>query len=245
MDRDKSGSEDLQGIKLKGSIDNFLEGLKPIVNGIATMFGNNCEVVLHDLRNPDKSIVAISNGHVTGRKIGDSVIGAPLDDKGLKAIISKGETHSVVNNYITHTRDGRRMKSTTIIFRNQKRIPKIALCINLDLTEFSRANELLGEICMNTERTKPKKPGSEYQEQDKPDQDVSTMMQEIVEQAISGIKGPFRLGEKAEKIDAIETMRERGLFLLKGGVDYAAGALGISRFTVYNYLKELQYRKDN
>jgi len=52
---------------VKGSVDNFLESLKPVVDGIATMFGKNCEVVLHDLRNLERSIVAIANGHVTGR----------------------------------------------------------------------------------------------------------------------------------------------------------------------------------
>jgi len=243
--KNRCGNEEKKSPIVKGSVDNFLENLKLVVDGIATIFGKNCEVVLHDLRSPDRSIVAIANGHVTGRKIGDSVIGAPLRDKGLKAIIEQNKTQSIVSNYITHTRDGRRLKSTTIVFRNQKGMPKIGLCINLDLTEFTRANELLDKICMNTKKIRPEKPGSEYEEQDKPGQDVATIMQGIVEEAISGIQEPFRLAEKAEKIKVIKTMRERGLFLLKGGVDYAAGAVGISRFTVYNYLKELQYRKDN
>jgi len=52
---------------VKGSVDNFLENLKPVVDGIDTIFGKNCAVVLHDLRNLERSIVAIDNGHVTGR----------------------------------------------------------------------------------------------------------------------------------------------------------------------------------
>ena len=41
--------------------------------GIASKFGPNCEVVVHDLatNDPERSIVAIENGHVTGRKVGD------------------------------------------------------------------------------------------------------------------------------------------------------------------------------
>ena len=43
-----------------------------MAKGIATQFGSNCEVVVHDLsRHPDHSIVAIENGHVTGRAVGD------------------------------------------------------------------------------------------------------------------------------------------------------------------------------
>ena len=49
-----------------------LELLKQVAAGIAAQFGSSCEVVIHDLsRNPDHSIVAIINGHVSGRKVGD------------------------------------------------------------------------------------------------------------------------------------------------------------------------------
>lgn len=52
---------------------NQLENLKQIAKGIAAQFGSNCEVVVHELSEQSAyhSIVAIENGHVTGRKIGD------------------------------------------------------------------------------------------------------------------------------------------------------------------------------
>ena len=50
-----------------------LEFLLKLAKGVAQQFGPNCEVVVHDLvsNDPDSSIVAIENGHVTGRKLGD------------------------------------------------------------------------------------------------------------------------------------------------------------------------------
>ena len=50
-----------------------LEMLKQIAQALAAQFGPNCEVVIHDLvaKDPEKSIVYIVNGHVTGRKMGD------------------------------------------------------------------------------------------------------------------------------------------------------------------------------
>ena len=50
-----------------------LDFLKRLAKGIAQQFGNNCEVVVHDLsdNNVERSIVAIENGHVTNRKLGD------------------------------------------------------------------------------------------------------------------------------------------------------------------------------
>ena len=50
-----------------------LQFLFQLARGIAGQFGPNCEVVVHDLasNDPESSIVAIENGHVTGRKVGD------------------------------------------------------------------------------------------------------------------------------------------------------------------------------
>ena len=48
----------------------LLELLEQIAKAIAAQFGSNCEVVLHELsgKSAYSSIVAIENGHVTGRK---------------------------------------------------------------------------------------------------------------------------------------------------------------------------------
>jgi predicted transcriptional regulator YheO len=42
----------------------------PLVDFLGHAMGPNCEVVLHDLTDPENSIIAIANGHVSGRKIG-------------------------------------------------------------------------------------------------------------------------------------------------------------------------------
>ncbi len=53
--------------------DNQIEFYKRLAHGLALQFGPNCEVVVHDLETSDldRSIVAIENGHVSGRKLGD------------------------------------------------------------------------------------------------------------------------------------------------------------------------------
>ena len=46
---------------------------KQLAKGVARHFGSNCEVVVHDLcaADPERSVVAIENGHVSGRRLGD------------------------------------------------------------------------------------------------------------------------------------------------------------------------------
>ena len=45
---------------------------------------------------------------------------------------------------------------------------------------------------------------------------------------------------KHAKVEAVRVMQERGLFIVKGGVEKAAEALGVTRYTVYNYLEQLR-----
>ncbi|BBP89783.1 hypothetical protein BsIDN1_34010 [Bacillus safensis] len=52
---------------------NLLESYIPLAKSTAKMFGPNCEVVIHDLTNPQASVMFTVNHHVTGRKkIGQS-----------------------------------------------------------------------------------------------------------------------------------------------------------------------------
>ena len=66
---------------LKSDADQRLAALKTIVSGLAAAIGPHCEIVLHDFRTPEKSIVAIG-GQVTKRSVGGSMsqIGLSLLD---------------------------------------------------------------------------------------------------------------------------------------------------------------------
>lgn len=46
---------------------------------LGAALGKDCEVVLHDLRYPDESVIAIANGDISSRKVG-----APATDFILK-----------------------------------------------------------------------------------------------------------------------------------------------------------------
>lgn len=228
-------------LKRSSSFDELMGNLSLVVDAIGSIFGKHCEVVLHDLRHPERSVVAIANGSVTGRKIGSPLIAAPLQDKGIRALLEKSGTSSeIISNYTSRTRDGRILKSTSVIFRDSRGRPKAGLCINLDLTEFSIASKLLGAICDDELEKEHMSLGVDPKnEQPLPD-DMALTIKGVIDDAVSSIPQPVHRAEKSHKIEALKIMRERGLFLMKGGIEYAAGALGVSRFTIYNYLKELE-----
>ena len=94
------------------NINPKLKSFFPIAKGISETFGQNCEVVIHDLQKPEKSLVYVA-GKVTGRKPG-----APSTDLVLQAIKNNGNTSNDLINYETSTKDGRTLKSSTIFIKS-------------------------------------------------------------------------------------------------------------------------------
>ena len=92
-----------------------LEFCLQLAKGIARQFGPNCEVVVHDLasNDPETSIVAIENGHVSGRRVGDGPSHVVLE-----ALRDGGAVPEDRLSYLTKSEDGKILKSSTIYLRD-------------------------------------------------------------------------------------------------------------------------------
>jgi predicted transcriptional regulator YheO len=214
----------------------LMNALGPIVKMLGGMVGPHIEVVLHDLTQPETSVVALENGHISGRKLGSSILNGPKGDKGFASATEqldvRGEpVHSVIEGYSTLTDDNRPLKSGTVIFRDSAGEPFVALCLNADMSNFEMAHAWLSQIVQPLQRSAPSVA-------EKPEMDV--LMHEIISDAVRRHGRPVNMMSKREKTQAVEAMQQRGLFIVKGGVERAAAALGVSRYTIYNYLEALR-----
>jgi predicted transcriptional regulator YheO len=214
-------------------IDAVLAMLRPAVEAIGRTVGAHCEVVLHDLRVPERSIVAISNGAVTGRRVGGPVVGGPTKDVALKLLDSAIKESTLSVGYRTQTRDGRELRSTSLVLRTPLGKPVIALCLNLDLSAFTMARLLLEEIA-KTPTASNESVGEETQ------MDVGDVIAQMIQEALADVGKPAKFMDREDRLRAVRLMQEHGLFLIRGGVERAAAALGISKFTLYGYLKEVR-----
>lgn len=218
-----------------------LSALSAVVPMIGAMVGPHVEVVLHDLTQPERSVLQIANGHVTGRGPGSAVVSGPGNDKAL-AILAAGlgpaepGAHLPVFPYPTLARDGRRLISGSVMFRDASGCTFAGLCINADLNDIEAARAVLARLL----------PGQAVsaQPQAASPPDMEALMREIIEQAVQRLGKPAARMNKDEKTAAVEAMSERGLFIVKGGVERAAAALGVTRFTVYNYLDSIRSRRE-
>ena len=215
-------------------VDRVLSMLRPLVEAVGATVGAHCEVVLHDLRVPERSVVAIWNGQVTGRRIGGPVVGGPSKDVALKMLDSSVTESTLSVNYKTQARDGRELRSSSMVYRTPEGKPVIALCVNLDLSAMTMVRQLLDEI------TRPAPAESAAAEDDAGQIDVSEIVEKIIRESVTEVGKPPKFMDRDERLRAVRLMHERGLFLIRGGVERAAGALGIARFTMYSYLKDVR-----
>ena len=92
-----------------------LERLQVIAHGLAAQFGPSCEVLIHDLQHDiDTSLVYIENGTITNRHVGDGPSHAVLD------VLSYDDGSEGRFGYLTKTKDGRILKSSTMYIRDDK-----------------------------------------------------------------------------------------------------------------------------
>ena len=49
--------------------------------------------------------------------------------------------------------------------------------------------------------------------------------------------------QKEDKLAIVESLENKGIFDVKGSVEYVADRLGVTNFTIYNYLKEVRCTK--
>ncbi len=215
-----------------------LNALRQVVPMLAAMAGPHLEVVLHDVSRPENSVVAIANGHISGRVVGSSVLEGPHGDKGFAAatrVVSPGgAVHSMVDGYETQMPDGRKLKSASAIFRDADGIPFATLCLNADVGVFQATHAWLEQMLAPVRQVaaKPTPPHASPQQMD-------TLIQEIIGDAVS-----LAAMKREQRIEAVKEMQRRGLFIVKGSVQRAADALKVSRFTIYNYIEELR-RQEN
>jgi predicted transcriptional regulator YheO len=202
----------------------LFENLTRLATGLVEIFGPNCEAVVHDFAKLPNSLIFMS-GNVTGRSLG-----APLTDFVLRELKRKGDEIEDAHAYRTITQEGRILKSSTIFIRDDKGHVVGAMCVNFDMTDFLSASALLGNF---TSFQKNNGEGAEFFARSL-NESIEAFMNEAITRAG---KHPSAMNLK-ERLDLLRHLDSQGAFLLKGAVEEVSAMLGVSRYTIYNYLKK-------
>lgn len=205
-------------------VDDYFAVLRPVLEGISETFGRNCEVVLHDFRRPENSIVMIA-GDVTRRRVGGSVSQIGL------SIMAAGEDAEDQYNYITRAPNGRVLKSTTTVLRDPDGHVFGALCINVDVTDLRLLTGVLEELAGSS--LQPPEPITFVDE-------VGQVVSEMINEEEIALSRPLDRLTKQDRLNILRALDRRGIFTLQRSVPQVAEHLGISRATVYTDLHEIR-----
>ncbi len=211
-------------------LDTRMQALLPIVRGLAEMFGPDCEVVLHDVRRLPHSIVAIENGGVTGRTVGD----VPTD-RMLRSLRNLGETDDVRLYVSSH--DGKILKSLAVTLRDEDGVPYGLLGLNHDVSEVVQAQHTLANLTSVGSLGIGASPEA--------GEIFAGDIRDVVAGMVTTILGEMGRTPAAmtreEKMEVVKRLEERGAFLVKRSAEQVAEALDLSRYTIFAYLKEIRH----
>ncbi|MFF7188461.1 transcriptional regulator [Streptomyces sp. NPDC008222] len=214
-----------------GEQDAIIAALIPVIDGIAATLGAFCEVVIHDFRRPEHSIVALA-GSVTGRGTGGS-----MSEIGMQ-LLARGDQARDELNYLTRTQDGKMVKSSTMVLRDSSGTVFGALCVNLDITAVTQAHALIGEIA-GVGTSPAAVPTTTFGD------DIGAVLDAIVDERQLRQNKPWAQLGRGERLQLFRDLDRRGVFAVRGAVQQVAARLGISRASAYNYLSAARSTADD
>jgi predicted transcriptional regulator YheO len=188
--------------------------LAEIIGPLTRSLGANYEIVLHDYRIPDRSVVAVA-GKVTERRVGSA-----MSEIGL-SIMAEGNEAQDRLNYLAKAPNGRIINSSTIVLRDEKRKVFGALCINMDVTAIRHAAAILDTLSGNYSDPKPTTFTNDIRDV------IDAALREVLDGRASA---PL---SRQDRLEVIRALDARGIFNVKRAMGRVAAALSVSRATAY------------
>ncbi len=207
---------------------SILKGVQSVMKGIAFIYGKNCEVVLHSMEHEDRAIIAIENNHVSGRDVGD-----PMSDFVFKLLEDMSTADEPFINFFKNTTLSKNeLKSCTTLIRNNKDRIIGALCINMDIS--MPVKDFFSDFLQFDSEKYSGTKNAAYT------QSTRELIDSSIDAALEIVNRQRGLSSTERNKAVIFELFKKGIFSVKKGVEITAEELGISKFTVYNYLKALK-----
>jgi len=210
--------------------ENHFEFLKNLAKGINSVFGDRCEIVIHDFSDLKRSLVHIQ-GKVTNRPLG-----SPISDMVYRLLKEFGDDAPNKFGSKSTTEDGKILKCSTTMIRNDEGKIVGCFCINFDVTDFTFLTTAFNDFTFMAQEAVTVNGNSKN--------GMPTSFAESMEAAIDFAvsehgKIPSMM-DKSDKLSVMQKLDKDGVFRIKGSVDYISRVFGASRYTIYNYLKQIR-----
>lgn len=216
------------------TMQSILDRYIPIAELIVKTFGDDVEVVLHDLRHPQNSVIYVANGRVTGRTVGES-----FQHLISKALDSTDSDDSILANYYFE-QNGRKIRSSSLFIRDDAGELIGALCINIDTTRAFAQAKWLESLVPGLQLSINHADRNPHHESSGQTEDILQTVNALIDRILEENPNPKN---REERLELIRFMETRGVFLVKGAMDRVAEKLKMSKVTLYADLDEVRKKQ--
>lgn len=204
-----------------------LKYANPIAEALSRLLYPFAEVALHDL---EKDRIEAIYNPFSKREVGDNSYLDRLNfDKNLKS--------DVIGPYEKLNYDGRKLKSISVVLRNELGDAKGFLCVNMDISVFENYQNVLTFFLKNADKSVSEERESFFKD------DLYDQINRFVQNYCRNKQVVLENLSRREKQILVFRLKEKGAFNGKNASRYIARIFGISRATVYNYLNDLSEGK--
>ncbi len=199
-----------------------LKSAIPMAEAFSKLLHPLAEVVIHDLEK--NQIVAIFNPF-SRREVGDESYMEQWD-------FPVDAQQDVIGPYKKINYDGQKLKSISVVLRDYEGSAQGFLCVNMDISIFERYQRTI-QLFLGNNDPATSKPFQGMFKDDLYEQ-INIYVQQYCRKHQLNLD---KLNRKQKQALMVE-LKDKGAFNGKNATNYAARVLGVSRATIYNYLKE-------
>lgn len=220
-----------------------LEHYKKLTEFLGAALGPHYEAALHDLTDKSRSIIALANGHISGR-----TLGAPLSDEALQFLLDKSsEQADCLLHYHGVSAKGKALRCSTLFIKDKEKRLIGLLSLYFDDTGHREMSEKILSLChpdsflqADAPPIAPALSGAAPQALHGAD----TVAANAAARALSSLGVAAGRLTPAERTKIIASLDADGVFLRKGAVKAVAQALLCSPASIYRYLTQAKQHSD-
>lgn len=222
--------------------NKILEHYKILVKFLGKSLGPSFEIVLHEINKNEIKMIAIANGEISDRTIGDSISNEMLN-------ILKDKTNQNSENILSHTlllKNGKKLRSSSMIIKENQKIIGL-LCINFDDSKFHEINcqilrvihpdmfvkNYLSDISYNILLDENKIENTNSND------NILSFMEKTFYEIKEQLNFPLERLTKNEREKIVCSLYEKGIFNLKDAINFVAKKLSCSPTTIYRYIAKI------
>ena len=160
---------------------------------------------------------------MTGRKVGDGPSHVVLEQLGHEDDSAEDQL-----GYLTRTKDGKILKSSSVYIRDENGKVTGILGINYDISMMQLFENSLHDFISADQQAS--------REPERITLNVADLLDDLIRQADELVGKPVALMTKDDKVKAIRYLSNSGALLITKSGDKIAKHFGISKYTLYSYL---------